>query len=235
MKESFFPSHLSCSRLWRSVSRLNSTLQTIQIASDTPFQIRANHTVFGRSLLLVLSMLFSPSIFAQREICDINPAASRVSFVLGNSNHGIGGTFHLEAGVIQFDPTLSNISGFVVIAAETVKTGSGNLDKKAAETLDVSEYGNILFVPKSYQGSIGPSGESDIRVSGTLTLRGMPYNFTVPAQFNVDRTMCAAKVHFIIPYVKWGLKDPRIFIFRAAKEVQVNLTFSGKLSGAHGL
>jgi len=232
MRESSFPSRFFRSRFRSSVSR---QLTEVPEVYNHRMIRRKLIKVFVGSLLLVIPILFSPLIFAQREICDINPATSRVNFMFGDSNNGIRGTFHLEAGMLQFDPSDSYMSGFVVIAAETAKTGKHNLDKKVAEILDVSEYTDIYFVPRSYQGSIDPSGESDIQVSGILTLRDVTHYLTVAAHIKVDKTTCAAKVHFIVPYVNWGLKDPRPFIFRAAKDVQVDLTLVGKLSGAHGL
>jgi hypothetical protein len=53
---------------------------------------------------------------------------------------------------------------------------------------------------------------------------------TVPMQIHIDGASLTAKTHFSIPYVKWGLKDPSIFILKVAKEVDIDLALVGSLS-----
>jgi hypothetical protein len=56
---------------------------------------------------------------------------------------------------------------------------------------------------------------------------------TVPMQIHIDGATLSAKTHFTIPYVKWGLKDPSIFILKVAKEVDIDLTLVGRLSSSN--
>jgi hypothetical protein len=59
---------------------------------------------------------------------------------------------------------------------------------------------------------------------------GNPHDLTVPMQIHIDGNQCIVKGHFVAPYVKWGLKDPCIFILKVAKEVDIDLTLVGNLS-----
>ena len=97
------------------------------------------------------------------------------------------------------------------------------------EVLDVSRFTEITFAPRSYQGAIAPSGDSNIQVSGIFTLHGASHDITAPMQIHIDGTNMTAKGQFTIPYVKWGLKDPSIFILKVAKEVNIDLTLNGSL------
>lgn len=54
----------------------------------------------------------------------------------------------------------------------------------------------------------------------------------MPMQVHIDNGAVTAKTHFIVPYVKWGLKDPSIFRLKVAKEVEIDLTLTGKLTPA---
>jgi hypothetical protein len=51
----------------------------------------------------------------------------------------------------------------------------------------------------------------------------------VHGTFDVQST-CTAKTHFMVPYVKWGLKDPSTFLLRVNKEVDMEITLVGQLS-----
>ena len=97
------------------------------------------------------------------------------------------------------------------------------------DVLDVPHYADISFVPKSYQGAIAAIGDSTIQGSGVFTLHGTPHDMTAPMQIHIDGTTLTAKGHFTVPYVKWGLKDPSIFILKVAKEVDIDLTLSGQV------
>ena len=63
-----------------------------------------------------------------------------------------------------------------------------------------------------------------------FTLHGAPHDLTVPMQVHIEGTALAAKTHFQVPYVQWGLKDPSIFILKVAKVVDIDLTLGGTLS-----
>ena len=100
------------------------------------------------------------------------------------------------------------------------------------DVLDVEHYSEVTFAPQKYDGTITPTGDSIIQVSGIFTLHGTPHDLSVPKQIHIDGGALTAKTHFIAPYVKWGLKDPSVFILKVAKEVDIDMTLSGKLTSA---
>jgi polyisoprenoid-binding protein YceI len=186
---------------------------------------------FVSPVIIALQLLFVSSALAQQQNFNISPESSEVSFTLGGSAHTTHGTFHVQSGSIVFDRTATKISGSVLVAAGSGKTGNGARDKKMIdEVLDVPHFADVSFIPQSYQGAIAPTGDSAIQVTGTFTLHGAPHELTVPMQIHIDGANCTAKTHFVVPYVKWGLKDPSVFILKVAKEVDVDLTLVGRLS-----
>jgi polyisoprenoid-binding protein YceI len=101
------------------------------------------------------------------------------------------------------------------------------------DVLDVAHFADVSFVPKSYQGTIAPNGDSSIQVTGVFTLHGTPHDLTVPMQIHIEGSTLTAKTHFTVPYVQWGLKDPSIFILKVAKVVDIDLTLEGRLSSSN--
>jgi len=184
------------------------------------------------SLLLVLPLLVAANALAQHRTFTLTPDSSDVAFTLGGSDHKTHGSFHVKEGSIDFDR--STISGAVDVAAGSGNSGNQSRDKKmTTEVLDAAHFADITFVPHSYQGTVAPSGDSTIQVTGTFTLHGTPHEITVPMQIHIDGSGCTAKTHFTVPYVQWGLKDPSIFILKVAKEVDVDLTLVGRLTTAN--
>jgi polyisoprenoid-binding protein YceI len=189
---------------------------------------------FVHSLAISLPLLLAPGAFAQQQTFTVNPDASSVAFALTGTGHSVSGKFHVQSGAINFDRTAQKISGSVVVAAGSGDSGEPSRDKKMnAEVLDTAHFAEVTFVPQSFQGSIAASGDSTIQVSGIFTLHGAPHDLTVPMQIHIDGTNLTARTHFTVPYVKWGLKDPSIFILKVAKEVGIDLTLVGRLSSAN--
>ncbi len=181
-----------------------------------------------------MPLLFSAGAYAQHQTFTVNPDASQVAFALAGSGHHVNGTFHVQSGSIDFDRTAQTISGSVVVGAGSGNSGEASRDKKMnADVLDVPHYAEISFAPKSYQGKIAPSGDSSIQVTGIFTLHGAPHDLTVPMQIHMEGGALTAKGHVTIPYVQWGLKDPSVFILKVAKEVDIDLTLSGKVTPAN--
>jgi polyisoprenoid-binding protein YceI len=187
-----------------------------------------------QTLILTLSLAVAPFAFAQHQTFTVNPDASKVAFSLGGNTHHVEGTFHVQNGAIDFDRSAQTISGSVVVASGSGNSGDQSRDKKMnSDVLDVAHYAEVSFVPKSYQGTIAPSGDSNLQVSGVFTLHGTPHDLTVPMQIHIDGTALTAKTRFTVPYVQWGLKDPSIFILKVAKVVDIDLTLEGRLSSTN--
>lgn len=184
-----------------------------------------------RQLVVALPLLFASAALAQHQTFAVTPESSEVSFTLAGSDHSTHGTFHVRSGSVDFDRSGPQMSGSVIVAAGSGKTGNDSRDKKMTnEVLDAPHFADVTFALQSYQGIIAPAGDSTIQVTGTFTLHGTPHELTVPMQIHIDGTNCTGKTHFVVPYVKWGLKDPSVFILRVAKEVDIDVTLVGHIS-----
>jgi polyisoprenoid-binding protein YceI len=186
--------------------------------------------MFGKFIfasLLSLGTLGS----AQQQTMTIDPASSNVAFALTGTGHEVHGTFHVSQGTIKFDRTAPAMSGSVVVSAASGDSNDKSRDKKMhSDVLDVAHYADVTFEPKSYQGTIASTGDSNIQASGVFTLHGTPHDITVPMQVHIEGPNVTAKGSFIVPYVQWGLKDPSIMFLKVAKEVHVTLDLHGTLS-----
>ena len=187
----------------------------------------------ARLLFLALPLSLATTAFAQHETFTVNPQTSQVSFGLSATGHHVDGTFHVQDGVIAFDPSAQTISGSVVVAAGSGNSGDKNRDKKMdSEVLNTDKYTDITFQPKSYTGKLAPTGDSNIQVSGIFTLHGSTHNITVPMHVHIAGSSLEAKGQFQVPYVKWGLKNPSVFILKVAKVVDIQLDLKGGLTPA---
>jgi polyisoprenoid-binding protein YceI len=183
------------------------------------------------SLIISLPLFLAPIAFAQHQTFSVNPDSSAVAFALAGTGHHVQGTFHVQSGSIEFDRSAAKISGSVVVAAGSGNSGEPSRDRKMnSDVLDTGHFAEVSFAPQSYQGTIAATGDSTVQVTGTLTLHGTPHELTVPMQIHIEGAKLTAKTHFTVPYVKWGLKDPSVFILKVAKEVEIDLTLVGLLS-----
>jgi polyisoprenoid-binding protein YceI len=181
--------------------------------------------------VLTLAALLAPSAIAQHRTFVVDPNASEVRMTLQTTHELVSGTFRIQSGSIDFDPSTSKMSGLVAVAAGSGKTGNNSRDKKMnKDILKVERYATVSFEPKSYTGAIVPSGDSSIQVTGILTLLGTPHEITVSMQLHFEGASATAKAHFIVPYVQWGLKNPSFFIWKAEDDVGIDLNFVGAIS-----
>lgn len=185
--------------------------------------------------LLVASVTMFPACSpAQQQTFTANPGTSSVTFALSGTGHEVHGTFHVTSGSVHFDRSTAKISGSIVVSAASGESGDSGRDKKMHnDVLDVAHFADVTFQPQSYQGAIAASGDSTIQVTGLFTLHGAPHEITVPMQVRIEGNSLTAKGSFLVPYVKWGLKDPSIFILKVAKEVHVDLNLAGVVSPAN--
>lgn len=181
--------------------------------------------------LFALAALLAPAAHAQHQTFVINPDASEVKITLNTTHEVVNGTFHIQSGSVGFDPANPDLSGSIVVAAGSGKTGNGSRDHKMnKDILKVERYTTISFEPKTVSGTIAPSGDSSIQVTGNFTLLGTPHQITIPMQVHIQGAAATAKAHFVVPYVQWGLKNPSFLIWKAENDVAIDLNLVGTIS-----
>lgn len=181
--------------------------------------------------VLAFALALAPAAVAQHQTFAANPDASEVKITLNTTHEVVNGMFHVQSGSIEFDRGTARMSGSVVVLAGSGKTGNDSRDKKMnKDILKVEQYATVSFEPKTYNGVIALSGDSNIQVTGIFTLIGTPHEITIPIAVHLDGTAATAKTHFVVPYVQWGLKDPSFFVLRADKDVAIDLVLAGRLS-----
>jgi len=180
---------------------------------------------------VAFALLAASPVLAQRQTFTLDAKASDVKITLKTTHELVNGTFHIDSGSIDYDPNGSSMSGTVVVAAGSGKTGNDSRDKRMnKEILKVQQYSTVSFTAKSFSGTLAPSGDSTIQVAGIFTLLGTPHDITVPMQVHIEGAGCRAKSHFIVPYVQWGLKNPSFLIWKADNDVAIDLDLAGQLS-----
>jgi hypothetical protein len=182
-------------------------------------------------LVLAIVATVGPIAHAQPQTFAVNTDASTVHIKLNVTHEIVNGMFHVQSGSINFDHATSHLSGMVVVAAGSGKTGNDSRDKKMnKDILRVDQFATISFAPETYNGTIATSGDSTIRVSGVFILLGTPHNLTIPMQIHIDGSKVTAKAQFIVPYVQWGLKKPSFLIWKAEDDVAIDLNLVGQVS-----
>jgi len=182
-------------------------------------------------VVFALAVILAPAALAQHQTFAVNSGASEIKITLNTTHEVVNGTFHIQSGSIEFDRSNSKMSGLVAVLAGSGKTGNDSRDKKMnKDILKVDQYTTVSFAPKTYTGTIAPSGDSTIQVSGVFTLLGNPHDLTIPMQIHLDGSKATAKAQFVVPYVQWGLKNPSFLIWKAENDVAIDLNLVGQVS-----
>jgi|SRR5581483_8807429 len=185
-----------------------------------------------RWLIWLMLALFAPiTALGQEMQFQLDPAQSRVEFVLGDVLHTVRGTFNLKPTTIYFDPQNGTASGGFVVDATSGNSGSKGRDKKMhKEVLESAKYPDIRFTVQKFQGTLPANGTAKIQMTGIMNLHGADHPMTVTAPVQVANGHASAEVQFDIPYVQWGLKNPSTFILRVSDRVSIVVHADGVIS-----
>jgi polyisoprenoid-binding protein YceI len=184
------------------------------------------------SWLSALLFLISGSLFAQEQTFQLNPEKTSVHFTLGDVLHTVHGTFQAKSGTIHFNPATGQSSGSFVIDAASGDSGNQGRDHKMhKEILESQKYGEISFSPTRIIGPVPTQGDGTVQMDGIFRLHGSDHPLSLTVPVTVNGNDLTARLHFVIPYVAWGLKNPSTFVLRVSKEVAIDIDASGRLTG----
>jgi polyisoprenoid-binding protein YceI len=166
-------------------------------------------------------------------VLTLDPAQSKVHWIVDSTLHTVHGTFALKSGTLHFDPETGKAGGEIIVLAPSGESGSNMRDARMhREILETAKYPDVVFRPTQVEGKVGQSGASDVKLSGVFSIHGANHDLTalVHAELTGDRWRGTGT--FEVPYVKWGIKDPSNFLLRVKPVVNVELEMSGEVKAA---
>jgi polyisoprenoid-binding protein YceI len=186
----------------------------------------------SRPLLTVIAFFAVASMMAtaQDVAFQLDPQHTTVNFTLGDVLHTVHGTFRLKQGSLRLDPASDKLTGEIVVDAKSGESGSGMRDRKMhREVLESDRYPDIAFRPDHVDGAVSLQGKSSVRVHGIFSIHGSDHELTVSAEVEVAADRWTATLHFAVPYVNWGIKNPSTLFLRVSESVDIDLTASGTI------
>ena len=159
---------------------------------------------------------------------EIDPSASAISFVLGGNTHTVHGSFQITSGRVLFNPGDGSLSGEIVADASSGTAENPKVVKRMhKEVLEVTSFPEIVFRPEKLE--LSADGGTHAELPGSFDIHGTSHNLTFPIDVLMDAERVTATAELEIPYVAWGIKDPSRFVFRSAKQVQVQIRLVGRV------
>lgn len=173
----------------------------------------------------------SSALWAQEMTLALDPANTKVEFTLADVLHTVHGTFALKSGMIHFNPSNGFASGLVVVDVTSGQSGNSKRDRRMhADILQSEQYPDATFTPTKMSGPFSPQGNSEIKVDGIFRIHGSDHPVTLVVPLQVNGTSANFKTQMVIPYVKWGMKNPSTFVLRVSDKVELDIAASGHLS-----
>jgi polyisoprenoid-binding protein YceI len=177
-------------------------------------------------LIILLGCTIAASAQPITLLCD--PAQTTAKFTLGDVLHTVHGDFKVKSCELHFDPLASRIDGSITFDATSGQSGNGGRDRKMhKEVLESARYPEIIFHPDRIDGNVAPSGASSVQVHGMFGIHGSEHEITLPVEVRFDSGHWTASAHFPVPYAKWGMKNPSVFLLRVGDTVNIELQAAG--------
>ncbi|SPE30212.1 YceI family protein (fragment) [Candidatus Sulfopaludibacter sp. SbA6] len=112
----------------------------------------------------------------------------------------------------------------MLVDAASGASGSGARDHRMhANVLESSRYPDIVFRPDFVEGKVALVGASEVRLHGMFGIHGAEHEMTIPLEIEAADRQFAATGRFVVPYVKWGMKNPSTLILRVSDKVQIEI------------
>ncbi len=168
---------------------------------------------------------------AQNLAFTLDAQHTTINFTLGDVLHTVKGTFHLKRGDLLLDPASGKLTGEIIVDAKSGESGSGMRDRKMhREVLESDRYPEITFRPDRIEGTVSSSGNSSVRIHGIFSIHGTDHELTVPAEVEMLPDHWNATLHFVVPYAKWGMKNPSTLFLKVSGSVDIDLSAAGSVA-----
>jgi polyisoprenoid-binding protein YceI len=171
----------------------------------------------------------SAAIPARNIEIHFDPASTQIRFKVGSMLRDVRGSFQFKGGALAVDPDSTLAQGELLVDATTGRTGNAARDKELQEdVLESKRYPSIFFHAEHLRGQIPKTnGSSDVIAEGMLNIHGADHPLQMKVHLVRVGNSLSATAHFTVPYVEWGMKNPRGSFLHLSKTAQVDVSAKG--------
>jgi polyisoprenoid-binding protein YceI len=194
---------------------------------------RTNPHGLRLTIAVALISLCSFAASAEQVQVTLDPAQTKVNWVLGDVLHTVEGTFKLKSGSIVFDPKTGDASGQIVVDAKSGQSGNDKRDAKMQkEVLESGRFPEITFLPKHVTGNLPSQGSATLQVQGIFRIHGSDHDMTLSFPVQADGSRATATTKFVVPYEAWGMKNPSVMFLKVENKVEIAISAAGTVTTA---
>ena len=95
------------------------------------------------------------------------------------------------------------------------------------DILQSEQYPDATFTPTKMSGPFSPQGSSEIQVDGIFRIHGSDHPITLAIPLQINGSAANFKTELVLPYVKWGMKNPSTFVLRVSDKVTLDVAATG--------
>jgi polyisoprenoid-binding protein YceI len=160
-----------------------------------------------------------------------DPASTQIHFKVGSLLRDVRGTFQFKGGALAVDPDSTLAQGELLVDATTGRTGNAARDKEMQEeVLESKRYPSVFFHAEHLRGQVPKAdGSSDVIAEGMLNIHGADHPLQMKVHVVRVGNALSATTHFTVPYVEWGMKNPRGTFSHLGRTAQVDVSAKGTI------
>jgi polyisoprenoid-binding protein YceI len=164
---------------------------------------------------------------------EVDPAQSKVHYMVDSSVHTVHGTFKLKKGsTVHFDPETGKAGGEVAVSAASGESGNSSRDQRMhKEILETEKYPDAMFRPGKVEGKVARNGASDVKLQGVMTFHGGDHEIVALVHTELDGDHWTGTAKFDVPYIQWGIKDPSNWLLKVKPVVTIEIDMAGPVTG----
>jgi len=167
---------------------------------------------------------------AQEQVLILQAAKTSVTFIVKATGHDVEGAVPFAFGQIRFDPETGAASGELTVDVRRSRTGNSLRDwEMHRSVLETERYPLAVFRPNRMQGTLSPSGTSDLVLAGIVIFHGSEHALNVPVRATLAGDNVTAEAVFDVPYVAWGLRNPSMLFLQVSPVVVVTVRTEASL------
>jgi len=175
-------------------------------------------------ILFACAVLEAAPRTGEEIVFDLDPVHTEIQFTLSDVLHTVHGTFQLKSGSVRFDPATGKAAGELIVDVTSGESGSKGRDRRMhKDVLESQRYPEAVFIPDHVAGSIAPEGAAQVEVHGVFKIHGAEHELMLAVQVERKGDQLTATTHFVVPYAKWGMKNPSTFLLRVGDKVEIDI------------